>query len=393
MRIAFITVGDPARLTGGYLYHREVFARLRARGVVVDELVAAEAGLEEQLAAAASFGERLDPAPYAALVVDALARAVCAPWLDTWRARRPLVAMVHELPSVAGPAETERELRGAGGGPGPAETEREAALLRADRLIAVSDDGARLLAERGVPCERIEVASGGLDRLTPGGGRAGAGPGVAAAASGGLGRLTEDATAGPRSSPPASVLCVAQWIPRKGVLELARAWARAARPGWRLELVGEVQADPPYAAAVRAALAAVPAGSALVRGAISDHALAAAYSSAALFALPARYEGYGIAFAEALAHALPVVGCAVGPVPALVGPEAGLLVPPGDEGALAAALARLIDDGALRERMASAALARARALPTWDQCADRFLGAVEAAIAARGASKSGPSSL
>ena len=52
MRLAFLSVGDPARLTGGYLYHREVFARLRAAGVEVDEVVASGAGLAEQLAAA-----------------------------------------------------------------------------------------------------------------------------------------------------------------------------------------------------------------------------------------------------------------------------------------------------------------------------------------------------
>ncbi|NTU86082.1 MAG: glycosyltransferase family 4 protein, partial [Chloroflexales bacterium] len=189
----------------------------------------------------------------------------------------------------------------------------------------------------------------------------------------------------PAEASRASALCVAQWIPRKGVLELARAWARVARPGWRLELVGETDVDPAYAAATRAALAAAPAGSVLVRGPVGDGELARAYGAASIFAMPSRYEGYGIAFAEALACGLPVVGCAVGPVPTLVGPAAGLLVPPNDERALAGALARLMGDGRLRARMSAAALARAAALPTWSECAERFLGAVRAAIVARGA--------
>jgi glycosyltransferase involved in cell wall biosynthesis len=351
IKIAFLTVGDPARLTGGYLYHRELFRRLRAWDHTVDEIVAAGAALEAQLAAAEPFGASFDPMPYDLVVVDALARAVCAPFLDRWRTVRPLVAMVHELPSVA-----------AGGS--VAEHAFEAPLLRADRLIAVSDDGARILRARGVAPERIVVASGGMDRLEQE-------------------PRTKNQRTVPRPGVPPTVLCVAQWIPRKGVLELAQAWARVARPGWLLELVGETDADPVYATLVRAALAAASPGSVAVRGPIDDDALAAAYRRASLFAMPSRYEGYGIAFAEALAHGLPVVGCAVGPVPALVGPDAGLLVPPGDEVALAAALARLLDDAELRAAMSLAARARAAALPTWDECAKRVLGGIRAVIVRR----------
>ncbi len=381
MRIAFLSVGNPARRTGGYLYHRELFARLRAQGIHLDEIYAAGASLEAQLAAAPGFVAGFDPTPYDAVVVDALARAVCAPGLDAWRALRPLVALVHELPSVA-----------AGQAQSAAELAYEAPLLRADRLIAVSADGARILSERGVAPERIVVASGGFDRLRmqAAGGNAQA-PGGSAQAPGGSAQCAFpvcSAQLRPSSLIPQpsalTVLCVAQWIARKGVLELAQAWATVARAGWRLELVGEFDADPAYAREVRAALAGAPEGSAVLRGAVDDAELAAAYGAATLFAMPSRYEGYGIAFAEALAHGLPVLGCAVGPVPALVGPEASLLVPPNDVPALAAALARLMDDPALRARMAAAARSRAATLPTWDDCAARFLVAVEAAAGLAG---------
>jgi glycosyltransferase involved in cell wall biosynthesis len=348
LRCGLITVGDTGRQTGGYLYHREVAARLAARGVVLEQVVAAGAQLQAQLAAAPGFAERFDPTAFDLLLVDALARAVCGPTLDAWGLVRPLVAMVHELPSVAGgldaPAQT-------------AERTREAPLLRAQRLIAVSDDGARLLRARGVAPERIVVAPGGCDRF------AFARP---------LARSPADAL----SRLPLRVLCVAQWIPRKGVLELAQAWSAVAPLGWVLELVGETDADSAYAQAVRAALAKAPPASVVLHGVLSDEALAAAYGRAALFAMPSRYEGYGIAFAEALACGLPVLGCAVGPVPALVGPEAGLLVPPDDTMALAAALARLLDDAGLRERMARAARARGAQLPSWEQCADGVLRAL-----------------
>ena len=336
MHIAFITVGDPSRLTGGYLYHRELFARLRADGIMVEEIVAAPADRAAQLAAAADVGRDVDPERYDLIVVDALARAVCAPWLDQWRLRRPLVAMIHELPSVAA------------SNPDPAELAWEAPLLRADRLITVSDDGAQILQGRGVAPERIAVVSGGYDRLTP----------------------VRQAT------PEQVALCVAQWIPRKGLLELAHAWVDAVRPGWRLELVGETEADPAYATLVRMALATAPAGSVRVHGRIDDAALAVAYGRAAFFVLPSHYEGYGIAFAEALAFGLPVVSCAVGPLPSLLGDAAALLVPAGSEADLAGALGRLMDDQLLRGRMAAAALHRAAELPTWEHCAANFQAAL-----------------
>ncbi len=360
MHIAFLTVGDPARLTGGYLYHREVFARLRARGIRVTEIVASGADLAAQLAAAPELGARFDPAPFDVVVVDALACAVCAPWLDGWRAQRPLVAMVHELPSVAA-----GEASGHGACPAQSHSSTalhlhtstpppppwEAPLLRADRLIVVSEDGAHILVERGVARERIVVASGGCDRLPL--------------------RPRE-----PPAGPPWSALCVAQWIPRKGVLELVRAWRRVVRPGWRLELVGEPDADAAYGAAVHAALAAAVPGSIVAHGALSDEALADVYARAAFFALPSRYEGYGLVFAEALTAGLPVVACAVGPLPALIGTDAGCLVPPNDNAALDAALTRLMDDAAMRVRMAVAARTRAAALPTWEHCTAAFLRAL-----------------
>jgi SAM-dependent methyltransferase len=131
-----------------------------------------------------------------------------------------------------------------------------------------------------------------------------------------------------------------------------------------LELVGETDADPAYAASVREAIVASDA-SILVSGPVDDAALAAAYAAADLFVLPSRYEGYGMVYAEALSFGLPVVACDVGPVPDLVGREAALLVPPDDAGALAEALDLLLGDPGLRDRMSAAARRRAGELPRW----------------------------
>ena len=339
MRVAFVTVGDTNRMTGGYLYHARLHAGLRENGVEVEEIVASEASPAEQEAAAPRLGSVFAPLSFDAIVVDALARVVVAPHLDRWREMRPVVAMIHELPSVAAsdPATASRD-RGL-----------EEPLLRADRLVAVSDHGREILQRRGVPAGRIRVVPPGFDRLIPAAG---------------------DRTPA-RDDAPVRTLCVAQWIPRKGILELVRAWTRRERPGATLELIGETDPDPLYAAAVRAAIASE--ASIAVRGPVDDPTLRQSYAAADLFALPSRYEGYGTVFAEALAFGLPVIACDAGPAPGLVGNEAALLVPPDDSGALSEALDLLLGDPALRDRMSAAARRRAEELPRWDDAVTGFL--------------------
>jgi glycosyltransferase involved in cell wall biosynthesis len=143
------------------------------------------------------------------------------------------------------------------------------------------------------------------------------------------------------------------------------------RSGAVLDLVGETNADAGYAARVREAAAGEP--SIRVHGTVDEATLAGLYACASLFALPSRYEGYGIVFAEALSFGLPVVACAAGPVPEVVGKEAALLVPPGDTEALSYALDRLLRDAGLREKMAAAALRRAAGLPRWGETVEGFL--------------------
>jgi glycosyltransferase involved in cell wall biosynthesis len=345
MHIAFVTVGDTGRLTGGYLYNARVLTALRERGVAVEEIVPCGASSEEQETAAPALGLGLNSRRFDVIVVDALARIVCAPWLDRWREERPVVAMVHELPSVAAPDVAFAR-------------ESEEPLLRADRLVVVSEHGRSILEERGVPTARIRIVPPGLDRLPP-----------------------DSGSSVPFRDGTVRALCVAQWIPRKGILDLVRAWTLHERPGASLEFVGETDADPAYAASVRAAIADAPKASIMVRGPVDDEALGAAYLAADLFVLPSRYEGYGIVYAEALSYGLPVVACGVGPVPELVGEEAALLVEPGDVEALSGALDLLLQDAALRERMSAAARRRAKSLPSWEDTATGFLRVLEEVVA------------
>ena len=357
MRVAFVTVGDTGRLTGGYLYNARVVAGLRESGVEVEQFAAGGADPEEQLAAAQRVGSMLNPASFDAILVDALARIVVAPHLDRWRASRPVAVLVHELPSVTGGRSEAEEQLG--------QRAYEEPLLRADRLIAVSEHGRALLEARGVSPGRISVVPPGFDRL-----------------------MSKDRPRARRAG-PVRALCVAQWIPRKGIMTLIEAWTRSSRPGAVLELVGETDADPAYAASVREVIAASDA-SILVSGPVDDAALVAAYAAADLFVLPSRYEGYGMAYAEALSFGLPVVGCEVGPVPELLGREAALLVPHDEADALADALDLLLGDPGLRDRMSAAARRRARGLPSWSDAVAGLREALREAVSREDHPASGP---
>lgn len=169
------------------------------------------------------------------------------------------------------------------------------------------------------------------------------------------------------------LLLVGHWTPRKGILDALAALARTS-PGVTLDLVGEQDRAPAYAARVWAALAEPAlAGRVRVHGRVQAEALAALYDAADALLLPSTHEGYGMVLAEALAAGLPIVATRVGAVPEVVrdGAEA-VLVAPGDVTALAAAIEQLARDPDERRRRAALARQRAAALPRWQESIERF---------------------
>ena len=107
----------------------------------------------------------------------------------------------------------------------------------------------------------------------------------------------------------------------------------------------------------------------------------AAYRTHDVLAWPSTYEGFGMVLIEAMSQRLPVVATPVGSARALV--EAGgtgLLVPPRDPAALAAALTRALADPSLRLRLADAAFDLVRDM-TWTRTAQATLAVYEKARA------------
>jgi glycosyltransferase involved in cell wall biosynthesis len=160
---------------------------------------------------------------------------------------------------------------------------------------------------------------------------------------------------------------------RKGYDLLIAALAGLAHLPWRLTIVGDRGRSPETARRLDAEIIRQNLSVRITfTGAVTPAALAALYVAADLFVLPSRFEGYGMAYAEAIAHGLPVVGTTAGAIPETVPAGAGVLVPPDDVEALAAALRPLIEHSEARERLAAGARAVADTLPTWPQSAKLF---------------------
>ncbi|HYJ78941.1 MAG TPA: glycosyltransferase family 4 protein, partial [Longimicrobiaceae bacterium] len=177
------------------------------------------------------------------------------------------------------------------------------------------------------------------------------------------------------------LLFCGSWDPVKGIDYLVRAMAMlAAAPGGapRLTVLGAgvpeegvLGAFPP---AVRPLVTVLPRA--------EEDEVMRHYREHDVLVMTSTYEGFGMVVVEAMSQRLPVVATAVGCAPALLGRGAGgIVVPPRDPEALAAAVRRLLDDPALRRRLGDAGHAAVRGM-SWTATALRTLEVYAAARAA-----------
>jgi glycosyltransferase involved in cell wall biosynthesis len=177
--------------------------------------------------------------------------------------------------------------------------------------------------------------------------------------------------------------------PRKDVPSLVRAFARIAptHPDVQLVVAG---GDGWGIGEARAAIEASGVATRILRpGYVDDATLAALFRRAEVIAYPSLVEGFGMPALEALASGTPLVTTSGSALEEIVG-DAALLVPPADVDALAAALARVLDDPALAARLRADGPPRAATF-TWARSIDAHVGAYERAIRhhARGATVPG----
>jgi glycosyltransferase involved in cell wall biosynthesis len=386
------SIDDPAAPSGGNRYDRRLCDGLLALWDV-HEIAVAGAWPHPSAAARRALAGALQGVPDgSSVLLDGLVACAVPDVLEPVASRLRLVVLVHlplgdEIGLAPADAAALRAL------------ERRA-LHAAAAVIATSAGAARrLVGLHDLPADRVHTAAPGVDRAP----------------------LAAGSPAGGR------LLCVAAVTPRKAQDVLLDALAAVVDLAWSCVCVGALDRAPDFAAALSERACGWPGGERAARGwpdgeratsgwpggeratsgwpggeratsgwpggerAAAERPagspdgervrfvgtrtgaeLEATYAAADLLVLPSRAEPYGMVVTEALAHGIPVLATAVDGVPEALGtaPDGsvpGVLVPPGDAGALAAAIRRWLTDAAWRARLRASARARRHNLRGWDE--------------------------
>lgn len=344
MKKAWIALpGDPDTNTGGYAYARSIVSALSGLGWSLDVVALSDTFPFPSVEDHAEACEKLAQLPAdRPVLVDGLAFGALSNEFLNESGHRWIALVHHPLALEHGLTERAAE---------HLQILEKAALSTAEAVIVTSPTTARcLVTDYGVPEQLITVACPGTA------------PAARAQGNGALPLL----------------LTVATLTPRKGYDVLVKALARIKSLSWTALWVGSINRDPVTANALQQTLLAFDLGQRIdIAGEVDADTLERYYDRANIFVLASRHEGYGMVFAEALAHGLPIVGCAAGAVPETIPRDAGILVPANDATALAEALTMLLTQPRLRLEMADAAWRHAGHLPSWKLTATKIAAVLE----------------
>jgi glycosyltransferase involved in cell wall biosynthesis len=341
----FAVPGDLATATGGFVYDRRIIAELPKSGWQVDVLDIGTSFPRASVAERATAHLQLAALPAGrVLVIDGLAFGVMSESAASLEKTHKLVALVHHpLAFETGLQEYEAA---------KFKASERLALSFVHRVVTTSATTARLLSQHyAVAPEKISVVLPGNDRV-------------------------------PLPQRPAgdvvNLLAVGSIVPRKGYDLLIAALGKIPDLKWRLTIAADPSRSPETARALEAQIASLKLTERVeLAGKVSDERLAELYANADLFVLPSRYEGYGMAYTEAVAHGVPVLGTTAGAIPEAVPAGAGMLVAPDSVDELTLALMRLVGHPDERARLTAGARAAAATLPTWEDSGRQFAQALD----------------
>lgn len=340
--LVFAYPGDLSLKTGGYGYDRKVIEGLKAIGWEVKLL-----GLGDGFPAPSDTtlnraGEALSALPDGShVVIDGLAFGVLEGFALKEAERLRIVALVHHPLALETGLSDEEQRRFR-------ERERKA-LSAARHVIVTSPMTARELVAN------YDVAAADITVALPG---------------------TEKASTVPSQNSVPHTLSVGTLSRRKGHDVLLSALKQVEDLPWTATIVGSKTLDPATSKALADQVDRLELGQRVELAGEVDEPRTY-FARADIFALASRYEGYGMVFAEALSHGLPIVACHAGAVPEVVPEEAGFLVPVDDVDAFSAALRRLLSNPDERSAKAEGARRAGATLPDWAETAKIISNALD----------------
>jgi glycosyltransferase involved in cell wall biosynthesis len=328
-------IDDPGRPTGGNIYDRHLCRGLASFGWSVHEHAVRGFWARPDAASFAALAGVVQRIPDGAVVlIDGLIASTAPEVLVPQARRLRLVVLVH----------MQLGDRPQDDGADDAPTRERAVLSAATAVVTTSSWARRRLLELyPLAADRVHVAEPAVDAADLATGTAAGG----------------------------ALICVAAVTFEKGHDVLLDALVTISDLCWQCACVGRLDRDPAFVTALRRrSLDSGLDHRVSFPGPRTGSALDRSYAAADLMVLASRAETYGMVVTEALARGLPVVATDVGGLTEALGHGAagirpGLLVPPGDAAALAAALRAWLGDTELRERLRRAARERRESLPGW----------------------------
>jgi glycosyltransferase involved in cell wall biosynthesis len=178
------------------------------------------------------------------------------------------------------------------------------------------------------------------------------------------------------------ILCVGNYVPRKGILYLIEAFSQIEKQDLTLHLVGNRKNNSSYYHKLNNAVEKLKLTELVVfHDGADQEIIKQLYESADIFVLPSFQETFGIVFLEAMHYGLPIITTNVTAMPELVEEgKNGFLVPPADSQALAQAISKLIENPDLIKEMGEAGRKKVANYYYWEQTCSGFASILESKI-------------